>query len=671
MPVKGYYSDRLLGNVIPITSTVPYSGRQTCGTNACHDINRIANGFKFQQGRTDLAGNIIMKDDYYGDGRWFERSPGRYGMALPVGSMSILAGKENANESAIDLTTFAWVRQCGACHPGGGPGEFDRDGVRLYDQGTGQFGYEVLGKTAEQVALDGDYTVLDPATGNLSLARWHITGLSEPDCLLCHTPDPRWDDTVNVDRVRTWRSATVAAQSSLVDSMGRTVPAYAAAGPAGQGWFSTLTIQSGVATTLQIDYFKGVERGSLVRNEDDTVGLPATSVDRPPRDKVCWNCHKAAGDFKGEVWFDQRIVHYKKFNKLRDDDPSNDVSPRQSRVCNYCHRGNLDHEFAKGNAVDRPYRDELDYVNMKTCRDCHLTELPNGEPNPRKHPDAPDVPGSAEIHLITNPVTGRGPFDIVSCQACHIPYALLTPVRLLTDSAATGVILEYTTDAFYSADPLNPSSPDKSRWYPRLDWKVDSDGVSRLFPNSLGYYRLYWADWDQHGTPEDRSDDAIAPIAIWRLRQITRDAPLSVVTDDNHDGKPEVNRPEEILAYITALKGNDSYGRQVAANPVLVKGYRIWYEDPQAPEGISSFDPSAMGIVVKFDGKRELSHDVLAKTESLGYNAVNPELGCPDCHRPATFDSPVFDRKILMDPWGPDGNPVYTTVRAMTGLNPP
>jgi hypothetical protein len=70
-------------------------------------------------------------------------------------------------------------------------------------------------------------------------------------------------------------------------------------------------------------------------------------------------------------------------------------------------------------------------------------------------------------------------------------------------------------------------------------------------------------------------------------------------------------------------------------------------------------------------GVRAVGHVVFPAVEAWGYNAVNPELGCRDCHRPDTFDSPVFDRLILVDPWGTDGRPVYKTVRQLTGMNPP
>ena len=66
-----------LGDPLTAASTVPYSPRQTCG--ACHDVDSIANGYHFQQGRTDANGNIQMADDFFGDGRDWLKSDGMYG----------------------------------------------------------------------------------------------------------------------------------------------------------------------------------------------------------------------------------------------------------------------------------------------------------------------------------------------------------------------------------------------------------------------------------------------------------------------------------------------------------------------------------------------------------------------------------------------------------------
>lgn len=652
-----------LGNVLLSGSTTPYSGQRTCATGGCHDLAVITNGFKFQQGRTDTQGNIIVRDDFFNDGRWWQRSAGRYGICSTGGGLRPLAAKESSDESQIDMTTFEWVAGCSGCHPGGGPGEFDRDGLRLWDPGTGKFGYELLGKSSTDVRLDGDYSFMD-AAGTLTLAPWNVTGISEADCLFCHTPDPAWNNGQNINR-RTWRSATLAAgRTGLVDDAGQPVPAFAAVGAANQGWFSSLPIVGGVATKLQLDYSVGVDRGTLTVGDAGVLQLLPQSVDFPPRDNACWVCHGPVGwtRLRGAIWFDPRDFHYAKLNKLLDDDPQNDIPPERSTTCNFCHRGGLDHDFAKGNSFAQHFRDEHDWLNLRSCRSCHL------EDSPTRHPDAPPVPGNLPIHV----AMWEQP-DILSCQACHIPrpWADLAATSAFGDRSVTGNSISYMANEFYSADPLDPSNPDKSAWYPAFYRKKDSDGVVRLFPALPAALNIYWGDWDQRGTPDDLSDDLIAPVISWRFKQITHGQPLPGITDDNGDGKLEINRPEEMLIYMNALKGNDSYGRQIAARPVFVKGRRVWYEDPLAPSGVNSFDPEAVGIDTDWQGVLwGLNHNPFRAAEGWGH-AREAEQGCIDCHRPGTLDSPVFDRKILADPFGADGQPVYTTVRAMTGLNPP
>ena len=65
------------GNPLQVASTEPYSPRETCGE--CHDVDSIANGYHFQQGRTDANGDIQMQDDFNGDGRYWLLSDGMYG----------------------------------------------------------------------------------------------------------------------------------------------------------------------------------------------------------------------------------------------------------------------------------------------------------------------------------------------------------------------------------------------------------------------------------------------------------------------------------------------------------------------------------------------------------------------------------------------------------------
>mgnify|MGYP003573673317 CR=1 FL=1 len=65
------------GQALAGGSHEPYSPRETCGK--CHDIDKIANGYHFQQGRTDMDGNIVVKPDYFKDGREHLLSAGMYG----------------------------------------------------------------------------------------------------------------------------------------------------------------------------------------------------------------------------------------------------------------------------------------------------------------------------------------------------------------------------------------------------------------------------------------------------------------------------------------------------------------------------------------------------------------------------------------------------------------
>jgi len=676
-----------LGNPLTADATEPYSPRQTCGGCHDHEANTVANGEWFQQGRADLAGNVDMRDDYDGDGKYWIKSAGRYGK-WGQSFQFMLAAKNNVQASDIDQGAFAWIRDCSSCHAGGGPGEYDRDGMTLYDLATGTYGYELLNETAADVALDGDYAVQlrganGLASGTVVPAPWEVTGLSEPDCLICHRGNR---PTVNgADMVIAWRRSALGAGESLVDASGASVPAFAAASTAGQGWFAPqptavtaaaaepaalshadqawvepLTDRNVLAAAdppvLQIDYGVGLADGSLVADDQSQLYLPPTSVTWPPRDRGCVGCHPLAV-VTGTIWYDSRDIHYAKFNNLSDLDNDNDLEPAKSTACTTCHPGAIDHNAAKGNSFQLQYRNELDYAApFRSCRDCHLSD------SPVRHPDAPEVPGEVTVHLVR-------PFEVLSCQACHIPYAL-TAGLLFRDITVPGSV-GWTTQ-YLSSDPLDPTAPRPEgdvRWYPSLRKKMDTDGVERWFPASV-WINIYWGDWNQMGTPEDLSDDVIAPIYTWRVAQATSSIPPDVLTDDDGDGRMEINRFEEIIPYIEALKGNDANGVPVATRPVLVRGERVFYQDPDNANNVLSFNHVGTGIPIDSSPYIwGMDHNVLAQEEAWG--AGDPPDSCNMCHNAAMQGgSPVFDRKILIDPLDENNQPVYRTVRELTGLDP-
>ena len=131
----------------------------------------------------------------------------------------------------MDKTSFWWTGLCGICHTGGGPTEFDRDGYKYYDVKTGKFGYELMGKTENDINrprhYDGDYTEINTSNGLLRTAPWNVTGVAEPDCLYCHRTDRSVSDGKAMNWV--WRAATLRAKENLLDSDKNSVPAFAAA----------------------------------------------------------------------------------------------------------------------------------------------------------------------------------------------------------------------------------------------------------------------------------------------------------------------------------------------------------------------------------------------------------------------------------------------------------
>lgn len=64
------------GNPLTIDSKIPYSPKRTCG--ACHDYDRITNGYHFQQGRTNGTKKIVISDTFDPKFSW-NLSSGMYG----------------------------------------------------------------------------------------------------------------------------------------------------------------------------------------------------------------------------------------------------------------------------------------------------------------------------------------------------------------------------------------------------------------------------------------------------------------------------------------------------------------------------------------------------------------------------------------------------------------
>ncbi|MEZ5964593.1 MAG: hypothetical protein R3F56_12160 [Planctomycetota bacterium] len=572
-----------------------------------------------------------------------------------------MAAKSNTEATQIDKSSFFWVGACGICHPGGGAGEYDRYGKKYFDPRSDQFGFEAIGLAATQVGLDGDYAFVPgsgvprPAGHPTPPAEWNKTWTSEPDCMLCHADQRVLNGEMNLNWV--WRTAAMRGMANLKDSAGNTVHSYMAASTAGQGWFDTLEMapsQPGVpptATKLDISYRKGIANGQLALGVAGEVMLLGTAVVDRPRDAACWGCH-ATPDLKkrARTWFDpDRDVHYRRFTLRHDADPSNDIAPERSQACTVCHPAGYDHHIAKGDPFEDTVASDRNYEDFVTCRDCHAPGNAYGAP----------VPTDQEFHR-------PGHLERISCQVCHIP-SKDKAAQLVVDNAVSGVSTEYDTAAFLSADPLDPAAADKSRWYPSYHVKQDADGHERIFPAKL-LNVVWWGAWyhGDDGLP-NTADDFVRPIALWRIRAMTGGAPLSGATDDNGDGRVEINRPDEIRLYIARLRGDLGTRRVHPGDPhdyVLVKGGKVWWLDGDGQTGtVNEFELHADASAgVRWQGAKlesavpfSIDHNVLAKSTAFA--------DCAGCH---VSPSPnLLDRKVLLDPFGPDdqAQPRYETTR--------
>jgi hypothetical protein len=253
---------------------------------------------------------------------------------------SQLAKKTNQRSSDIDQSSFSFLQNCGACHPGGGFGEYDRKKNLYYNEETKKSGYEISG---DDPILDGDYTPISAGNPNYG-APWDKSGVSEADCLVCHLKGYQWKE----------RAAT------LKTGFFRWAPTV------GVGWATLKLSEDGAGSSR-------VEEGKISytrRETADFENLHLQIVRRPP-DENCWSCHAAShGKRRGSQW-----------------SPETDVHKSRGLDCVSCHPGDKEHNLAKGNTIQGSVRDDLDHT-MDSCEDCHYKGKDKKAPR-YKHPFSP------------------------------------------------------------------------------------------------------------------------------------------------------------------------------------------------------------------------------------------------------------------------------------------
>jgi hypothetical protein len=218
--------------------------------------------------------------------------------------------------SDIDKSSYYFTKDCGVCHPGGGPTEYDRKGNR-YDEFAQDPANHI--QPGGDNYLDGDYYQSD----------WVKSGVLEADCLICHLKG--YD----------WKSRARAVRAGL----------FSAAATIGAGWFKerpsgSLPNSPDAAVPFTVDY----RRTEIVDPEN-----LAAQITKAVPDTNCWACHVAPDRKKrGRSW-----------------NARTDVHKARGLNCVYCHPASEDHEMAKGNILVGSVRDDIDGT-MKSCRACHL-----------------------------------------------------------------------------------------------------------------------------------------------------------------------------------------------------------------------------------------------------------------------------------------------------------
>jgi formate dehydrogenase gamma subunit len=564
-----------------VNDRVPYSPKQTCG--ACHNYQLITEGYHFTQGKGEA-----LPQDFAARCNWV-LYPGNYGgnwCFAPL--LRQLAPKQNTKARMIDMTSFEFVTaNCGACHPGGGPLEYDRDGFR-YDAHMRDPAAGLTPGGDNQ--LDGDYFK----------ARWSETGVIEADCLLCHMPKYDYKKRNNQfpDLNFKW-AATVGAGFG-------TVSGKVAAGQQPE-------------VTYNREFF-------------DAEGNVKLHLAPEPRNENCLSCHTLPEWKKRGAAFSSRTDTHLKAG-LR----CVDCHAAGSKAADPRIRGKEVHQIGKGDDPATWVRNDLDNT-VRQCADCHLTGYLNAPI--AKHEGFPPV------HL-----------EKLSCQACHIPWRAVKSGQVqMSDVFNTGPFispppkriwtyydpfLKYWNffgelDRFTVHDqPTDPYRPILVRYKGKIFPvnRAHSAWPGLIEEGKPGLNQVFMKDvflmWQKH-----RQDPSLYP-------------ELAKIRDDNGDGVPEVNRPEEIDAFIKSVKAYlTDTGFDLAGKTV------VWVMDDRAytsgaawqPLPKYDFEASPYASVYKY------SHDVAPAKAALGAK------GCTDCH---SSGAPSFNAAIVKYPFGDDGQAVY------------
>jgi nitrate/TMAO reductase-like tetraheme cytochrome c subunit len=504
------------GNIIDpvknINSEKPYSPKQTCGK--CHDYDKITQGFHFQQGKDEVATGILA--DRY---QWVS-NPGNYGgnWCSPAPLYNYLSPKVNSSAKEMDMTSFTFITNgCGTCHPGGGPLEYDREGVR-YDSHMAELGFTAGGINN----FDGDYFQ----------AHWNRSGVIEADCNLCHLPE--YDYKGRNEHLSKFNFRWMAT--------------------AGSG---LATVEGSVKDTIDVKV-----KYNLTKFGAD--GKVSMHLVREPRNETCLNCHsKPQWKKRGASFTEFTDVHIAKGVKCVDCHVAGSMAS-DSRIS-----GKEVHQFGKGDDPSGWVRNDLDNT-MRSCNDCHTTGYLNAPI--AKHSWLPDLHldklSCQACHIPQRKVKSA----LVQVSDVYNPGTKISPppkyVWTFYDQNMN-YWNHYGELAMFTAkdQPSDPFIPQYAKY------------KGQIYP--VNAVHSSWPGIYTQGKPglDQAKQRDIYNMWITHKKDKAKYPELSKIIDDNSDTIPEVNTTEEIDAFITSVAicltdlGYDLSGKKV----VWVNNERMYF----------------------------------------------------------------------------------------------
>jgi hypothetical protein len=352
-----------------------------------------------------------------------------------------LAKESNTNEYDLDTGLYDYAKSnCGACHPGGGAMEYDRQGNR-YD--------EYLADNNTPANLNGDYYYYNSASGSVELAPWETSGVLEIDCLLCHMEG--YSTNLRATEVKAGRF-------------------YASPG-AGAGFYSTIN------TDQTVDY-----------NTSLTIAL---NVD--VHDHNCSQCHAMDGNGyttnSGNARSDIKKRGFTWGPIAGPTGYERDVHDANGISCTDCHTGGLDHQFAKGNEKVGSVRNDLDFT-ITSCDECHTDSVDDDDLVGIDADSAHTAAGFGGIYNFH--------MNKIDCTTCHIPHKDSVALRTIEIGGGGYPSGVFKFGMWVNGSPKTPSGWTLEGLKPTYGWWEADDGQTKLFPMNI-LTNILWGSEDAGG----------------------------------------------------------------------------------------------------------------------------------------------------------------------------